>query len=227
MRKRRKGIRSNTDVLAEAQERNTQQYRRASSAAKAQSRHLEIPCRMRKTHRARRPRGRQLLSAAPTIILPPLRSCVPPFFYRTTSPVRAFWQCTFCKNVLRRQLHFRQQRSNPTVRPNAPQTAKKASILTPTAPISSLSSVRLDTPARCANSACVRFRLSRICASRLPDSRNASSSVIAILYFIIILFWRIDNPFSVQFVTSDILNHFFARNASGNRLVAKLSVNDI
>ena len=97
-------------ILAEAQERNTQQYRRASSAAKAQSRHLEIPCRMQKTHRARRPRGRQLLSAAPTAILQPLRSCVPPFFCRTASPVRALWQCTFCKNVLRRQLHFRQQR---------------------------------------------------------------------------------------------------------------------
>ena len=105
--------------------------------------------------------------------------------------------------------------SNPTVRPNAPQTAKKASILTPPAPISNLSSVRLDTPARCANSACVRFRLSRICASRLPDSRNASSTVIATLYFIILPFWRVVGISCDQFAKLGILNHISRRTARG------------
>ena len=85
-----------------------------------------IPCRMQKTHRARRPRGRQLLSAAPTAILQPLRSCVPPFFYRTASPVRALWQCTFCKNVLRRQLHFRQQRLESDCQPQCTADGEKS-----------------------------------------------------------------------------------------------------
>ena len=81
--------------------------------------------------------------------------------------------------------------SNPGVRPSAPQTAKNTSCLRPTTPASSRSSERLDTPARWANSNCVMFRESRICARRLPASRTDSAVVITTSNFIIRLSWRI------------------------------------